>query len=531
MSLQNHNHAGSKSPNENRAALHPPLACTCMGHWSPNMQTQMGKRVAAIRDDGVAASSTTDFSKFHATKPSRKLNNGPGKGQKILIRGGNIITMSEKSGDYSPGDILIDGDRIVAIDHKIDALDAYVIDAKGMIVMPGMIDTHRHTWQSSVHALGPDWLLSEYFQFMRGVIGRVYRPEDLYIATQLGALEAIDSGITTLVDWAHLMNGPEHADASVMALQDTGIRAQFAYGNSNAGFEFPNDIRLNAKDAQRVRDQYFSSTDGLVSMALALRGPEFSDRDVWMDDFRAARDLGLPITVHVGASGTYANPVGQLNSEKLLGSDITHVHCVSLRDDEYKMIADTGGKVSISVEAEMHLGCGATPVSKMLANGIRPSISTDTPSVNSCDMFGALRTTLGTHRGSISQQMLDYPDEKTESRLTTGDMLEFATLRGAEATGLSGKVGQLVPGMQADIVLISYGRVGLFPLHSPTALVVMNATPSDVDTVLIAGKIMKRNGVLDVDHSALVRGAEDSVDYLYSQSKMHARPASYSLSE
>lgn len=531
MSVQSHNHTGNRSPGQDPVTLHPHLACTCMAHSVPSKLTPLHTQQATVQDHSVAASSTTDFSKFRATKPSRKLSDGPGKGQKILIRGGNIITMSEKSGDFSPGDILIDGDRIVAIDHKIDAPDAYVIDAKGMIVMPGMIDTHRHTWQSSVHALGPDWLLSEYFQFMRGVIGRVYRPEDLYIATQLGALEAIDSGITTLVDWAHLMNGPEHADASVKALQDTGIRAQFAYGNSNAGFEFPNDIRLNVKDAQRVRDQYLSSTDGLVSMALAIRGPEFSDRDVWMDDFQAARDLGLPITVHVGANGTYANSVGQLNDEKFLGPDITHVHCVSLKDEEYKMIADTGGKVSISVEAEMHLGCGATPVSKMLANGIRPSISTDTPSVNSCDMFGALRTTLGTHRGAISQQMLDYPDEKTESRLTTRDMLEFATLRGAEATGLSGKVGQLVPGMQADIVLVSYKRVGLFPLHNPTALVVMNATPSDVDTVLIAGKIMKRNGVLDVDHSALIREAEGSVDYLYSQSKMDPRPSSYSLSE
>jgi cytosine/adenosine deaminase-related metal-dependent hydrolase len=222
--------------------------------------------------------------------------------------------------------------------------------------------------------------------------------------------------------------------------------------------------------------------------------------------------------------------VGQLNKAKLLGPDITHVHCDSLKDDEYKMIADSGGTVSVSAESEMHLGCGITPVSRLLKHGIRPSISTDVPSVNSCDVLGALRITLGTHRGEISQQLLDHPNDKTESRLTTRDMLEFATVRGAAATGLSRKVGRLAPGMQADVVLISYKRIGLFPLHNPTALVVMHATPADVDTVLIAGKVLKRAGKLQgVDYAALMREAEASADYLYSQSKMDPRPASYAL--
>jgi 5-methylthioadenosine/S-adenosylhomocysteine deaminase len=189
-----------------------------------------------------------------------------------------------------------------------------------------------------------------------------------------------------------------------------------------------------------------------------------------------------------------------------------------LKDDEYKMIADSGGAVSVSAESEMHLGGGLTPVSKLLAHG------------NSCDIFGALRMTLGTHRGEISQQMLDHPDQKTESRLTTRDMLEFATVRGAATTGLSGKVGRLVPGMQADIVLISYKRVGLFPLHNPTALVVMYATPADVDTVLVAGRLLKHGGKLQqVDYAALMRDAEASANYLYSESKMDPRPASYAL--
>jgi 5-methylthioadenosine/S-adenosylhomocysteine deaminase len=509
------------SRRDERALTRP---CSCMGHWRPDRRRIM----TGVANAGLAAVGLAAFPSFDLTS-ARAAEGTPGKGQRTLIAGGNVVTMDKSSRDFTSGDILIEGDRIVAIDHTINAADAFVIDAKGMVVIPGMIDTHRHTWQSTVHAIGPDWLLSDYFRVMRGVLGPVYRPQDLYVATRLGALEAINSGTTTLVDWAHLMNTPAHADASVHALRDSNIRAVFGYGNSNAGFQLPNTIRLDAADAKRVRDQYFTSP-GLITMALALRGPDYSAKEVWMDDFKTARDLGLPITVHVGSNGSYSYSVGQLNEANLLGPDVTHVHCDSLKDDEYKMIADTGGTVSVSAEAEMHLGCGITPVSRLLAHGIRPSISTDVPSVNSCDVLGALRMTLGTHRGEISQQLLDHPNDKAEERLTTRDMLEFATVRGAAATGLTDKVGRLATGMQADIALISYKRVGLFPLHNLTALVVMYATPADVDTVIVAGKVLKRSGKLvGIDHAALMREAEASADYLYSQSKTESRPASFAL--
>ena len=510
---------------DEQAPTHHPRPCACMGHWRPDRRGLL----TGVAATGMAAATSVAAVRSFAPGSAQAAEGSPGNGQKILIKGGNVVTMNDDKRDFSPGDVLIDGDRIAAVDHKIDAADVFVIDAKGMIVIPGMIDTHRHTWQSTVHAVGPDWLLNDYFRVMRGVLGPVYRPQDLYVATRLGALEAIDSGTTTLVDWAHLMNTPAHADASVHALRDSNIRAVFGYGNSNAGFQLPNTIRLDAADAKRVRDQYFTGS-GLVTMALAVRGPDYSPEEVWMDDFKAARDLGLPITVHVGSNGSYSYSVGQLNKAKLLGPNITHVHCDSLKDEEYQMIADTGGAVSVSAESEMHLGCGITPIARLLAHGIRPSISTDVPSVNSCDVLGALRITLGTHRGEISQQLLDHPKEKTESRLTTRDMLEFATVRGAAATGLSSKVGRLAPGMQADVVLISYKRIGLFPLHNPTALVVMYATPADVDTVLVDGKVLKRGGKLQgIDYAALTREAEASADYLYSQSKMDPRPASFAL--
>ena len=524
----NHPLDASPSLSKYTGVLMPPRflrPCACMGHWRSETLNS-----TPLKTGSAATASQSASGRSSTKRQQNRSTQAPGKGQKILISQGLVVTMVEGSSDLVPGDVLIDADKIVAVDHKIDAAGAFVIDARNMVVIPGMIDTHRHTWQSTLHAVGPDWLLSDYFRVMRGVLGPVYRPEDLYAATYLGAVESIDSGITTLVDWAHLMNTPEHADTAVQALKDSGIRAVFAYGNSNTGFQLPNTIRLDAADAKRVRDQYLSDGSGLVTMALAVRGPDYSAPEVWLDDFKTAKTLGLPITVHVGSNGSYSYSVGQLYKEKLLGPNVTHVHCVSLRDDEYKMIAETGGTVSISVEAEMHLGCGATPLARLLANGIRPSISTDVPSVVSCDIFGALRTTLAAHRGDVSQQMLDSPGVQTVSRLTTRDMLEFGTVRGAAAAGLSSKVGRLAPGMQADIALISYKRIGLFPLHNPTALVVMNATPADVDTVLVAGSIRKRHGELqNVDYDHLVRECEASADYLYSQSKMNPRPAEYAL--
>ena len=241
------------------------------------------------------------------------------------------------------------------------------------------------------------------------------------------------SGTTTLVDWAHLMNTPAHADASVHALRDQHSR-RFRIRQQQCRLPAA-EHHPPRRGGRQARAGHISPAPVWSTMALAVRGPDYSPEEVWMDDFKAARALGLPITVHVGSNGSYSYSVGQLNKAKLLGPDITHVHCDSLKDDEYKMIADSGGTVSVSAESEMHLGCGITPVSRLLTHGIRPSISTDVPSVNSCDVLGALRITLGTHRGEISQQLLDHPNDKQKSRLTTRDMLEFATVRGAAATG------------------------------------------------------------------------------------------------
>ncbi len=196
------------------------------------------------------------------------------------------------------------------------------------------MDTHRHTWESLIRATGPDWSHAQYFTGVRTVMGGLYTPEDNYVGNLLGALEALDSGITTLYDWSHNNNSPEHADASVEGLKDSGIRGVFAYGNSNAEWFPPNTIATNYDDIRRVRKQHFPSDDGLVTMAVAARGPQFTTLDITEKDFRTARDLGVRITVHVGDGlWGFSRPLVQLQSRGLLGDDTTYVHCNTIGDE------------------------------------------------------------------------------------------------------------------------------------------------------------------------------------------------------
>ena len=219
---------------------------------------------------------------------------------RTLIRNATIITVDPKIGDLHRGDILIDGTKIAAVAPSIPADGAEIIDATNRIAIPGFIDTHRHTWESLLRAAGPDWSLGQYFTGVRVVMGGLYTPDDNYVANLLGAYEALDSGVTTLYDWSHNNNSPDHADAVVQGLKDSGIRAVFGYGNANAEWFPPNELPTNYADLRRVRKEHFSSDDGLVTMAFAARGPQFTTLDITESDFRTARDLGIRITVHVG---------------------------------------------------------------------------------------------------------------------------------------------------------------------------------------------------------------------------------------
>jgi 5-methylthioadenosine/S-adenosylhomocysteine deaminase len=260
-------------------------------------------------------------------------------GTKTLIRGGTVLTMDPAVGNLSGGDVLVEDDTIVAVEHEISA-DAEVLDAAGSIVIPGFVDTHRHTWEAAIRGCAPNATLDDYFVEVLDTFAPVYRPEDVRASNVAGSLECLNAGITTLVDWSHINNTPEHPDAGVTGLQETGIRALYAYGSANtslAAYWFDSEIAIPGDDVRRIRDAYFASDGGLLTMGLATRGPGFCQEQVVRSEWALARELDIPITIHV-AMGRLAGRFGmikQLSDYGLLGPDTTYIHCCHFSDEEW----------------------------------------------------------------------------------------------------------------------------------------------------------------------------------------------------
>ncbi|WP_326596629.1 amidohydrolase family protein [Streptomyces sp. NBC_01803] len=414
---------------------------------------------------------------------------------RTLVAGGLVLTQDPALGDLPAADILIEDGTIRAIGPALETPGgAEVIDASDMIVMPGFTDTHRHTWQTAVRHTYADIDPLQYFAEMLGPVGAAYTPEDVYLGTLLGALSALDAGITTLVDWAHVMNTPGHADAAVQALTESGIRAVFAHGWPLTP-EWTRDSALpHPADIRRLKERYVASDDQLLTLAMAARGPEMARPDVWLADLRLARDLGIRTTVHVGAYAHNAHhrAVARLRDAGVLGPDLTFIHCCRSHDDEIAMIADAGASVSLGVHCELNSpGMGDIPLDRILAAGLRPGLSGDTETKCAGDMFTQMRLLLAYHRswtGGGHSRLKDPPP------LGTRDVLEFATLAGARVAGLGDLTGSLTPGKQADLILIRANDLNLAPVTDPAAAVVLAAHPGNVDTVLVAGRPVKRGG-------------------------------------
>jgi cytosine/adenosine deaminase-related metal-dependent hydrolase len=324
--------------------------------------------------------------------------------ERHLLRNGTVITMDDTLGDFDRADVLVSGGTIEAVAPDLGAADAQVIDASDMIVMPGMVDTHRHTWQAVLRGIAADWTLGQYMTGLHLGLSALFTPEDTYAGNLLGAVEALDSGITTMLDWSHNVNTPAHSDAAVQGLCDSGIRAIFAHGGGADMYQVPSTVPHD-EDVRRVRDRYFSSGDQLCTMAMALRGPQFATLDVTESDLRLARELGLPVTLHVG-DGEWgrSRPVTRMRERGLLGPDITYVHCNTLADDELRDIADSGGSVSIAPDIEMQMGHGWPATGRLTRVGIRPGLSIDTCVSNSGHMFGTMQICLATQRALDNQE-------------------------------------------------------------------------------------------------------------------------------
>ncbi len=424
--------------------------------------------------------------------------------RRILIKGGYVISLDNSLGEVEGGDVLIDGGRIAEIGKNISAPDAEVVDAHAKVVLPGLIDTHRHTWETLTRSWISEGDLAVYQKVINGLLGPRFRPEDVYIGNLLGALGALNSGITTMLDWSHIMNSPAHADAAIKGLADSGMRSVFAYGYSPIpGFDAqPGAEERRTADLRRVHGQYFQSADQLMTLAVAGR----NDVQKAIADIKLARELGLRTTLHITSPGK----ITALDKAGMLGPDLTYVHTVGREatDDEYKLMAAHGGTISTSSATEMMSGHGFPSAQRWLEHGLRPSFSVDNETRMPSDLFAQMRALV------ISDHMLESDRARKEGGRPTlipvRDVLEFATIEGARATGLDKKVGTLTPGKRADLIVVDLDDISLIPSVDPVATVVLRVNTANVSWVFVDGKAKKRDGKLvDVD-MAHVRSLVDS---------------------
>jgi cytosine/adenosine deaminase-related metal-dependent hydrolase len=428
-----------------------------------------------------------------------------------LIKGGIVLSLDPDVGDFTNGDVLIEGDKIVAVGKGLANGEVEVIDASGMIVIPGFVDSHRHIWEGILRNIGTDVPLegrTSYISFVLRTLAPAYRPEDVYAGNMVSAIGAIDAGVTTLLDWSHIQSSPAHTDAGIQALEDSGLRAVFAYG-------FPWWGKWEERQPSwfvRAANEHFSTKDQMLTLALAAPGPEFTDFEVARDHWKLARETDARITVHVGV-GTYGleKKIQRFGEAGLLGPDTTYIHCTSLNDTEIQMIVDTGGTVSLAVPVEMMMGHGMPPIQKFLDRGLRPSLSVDVETNVPSDMFNQMRSTLALQRALASVG--------GGSPASAREVLTYATVEGARANGLDAKVGTLTPGKQADVVMLRVDRLNVTPLNDPYTAVVAGMDTGNVDTVLINGRVMKQSGkLLYVDWNAVKRMVDESRNYVLEKS-------------
>jgi cytosine/adenosine deaminase-related metal-dependent hydrolase len=440
-----------------------------------------------------------------------------GRTGRLLIKNGFVVTLDRTTGEGTRQDVLVERGRIVEIGPHLAAADAAVIDATNTVVMPGFIDTHRHTWEGLLRNDFPDLSYSDYFKYVFYGIGPAYRPEDVYAGTLVSMLGAIDAGITTLLDFAHIQNSPAHTDASIHALRDSGMRAVFGYGYpTNGATHWYLDKRQSRypEDLARIMPQYFNSNDQLVTLCLAVEGPGSVPDDVTLMQWKAARDAGIRISVHAGSATKRGFYEPFANVPGFFGSDTTYIHCCAFSETEWKLIADSGGTVSISPGSEMPMGHGMTAIQPALDHGIRPSLSVDVETTEPGDFFTTIRLTLYLQRQLINIRKLKGETDLPKW-LTARDVLQLATIEGARACGLEHRTGTLTVGKEADIILLRTDRINVIPLNDPIGAVAEGMDTSNVDTVIVKGRLLKRHGQLlgvDVPQiAALVNASRDAV--------------------
>ncbi|MBN9623338.1 MAG: amidohydrolase family protein [Actinobacteria bacterium] len=433
---------------------------------------------------------------------------------RLLIEGASVVTLDPKLGDFAEGDILIEDDAIVAVGPDLGVTDAEVIDGRGQIAIPGFANTHLHTWQHSLRGVCADWTVKDYVRCWRIHLGPMYRPEDMYVGNYAGALDALNAGVTLVVDYCHNVVTRDHGREALRGLRDAGVRALFGLAYTpvlDHGFAAAPSFEVENPDlpdhdsrvafAKQLAGEEFSSKDGLVTLAIIPQEIEIARS--WDDvvvEFNSARDLDAQISIHANQSltGHRWEDVRKLHKADLLGPDILFVHATFSAADELKAIADAGASVSVAPETEMQMGMGFPITAKLIELGVAPSLGVDITSNGSGDMFAQMRLALQVGRMLGDQPYYERNTMPEDVSLTTRQALEWATINGAKGAGLGDVTGTLTPGKQADVVLIDCNHFNLigWDKSDPVGTVVMQANAGNVGTVTVGGKVVKRDGAM-----------------------------------
>lgn len=415
----------------------------------------------------------------------------PGERSDYLIKGGSVVSVDPQVGILPAGDVLVRDGVIADVGADVPADGAEVIDASRMIVMPGLVETHFHMWSS----LGRNFIMDDGFEYFpaKWATASLYEPEDFYRSVKLGLVDAVNSGITTVHNWSHNTRTPAHADAELAAHRDTRVRARYSYGHPDG---LAVDQPLDFTDVDRVQGEWFGSSsplEGLVHLGINLRGPDLGEYDVFVAEMEDVRKRRLPVCIHTMQGGETAVSAPDLEQKGYLGPDFLIAHFLAATEADREAMARTRTPLTYAVHSELRLGEAGDPrtaLLKMLAAGVSVSLSVDATSIAPVNLFEAMNVAWNM---GIPWQGTDTADFEPVSLRRC---IELTTIGGARALGLQDSIGSLTPGKRADVILIRVDDINIAPAADVESAIVRSATPANVDTVMIDGRILKRGGDL-----------------------------------
>ncbi|MDH3499246.1 MAG: amidohydrolase family protein [Acidimicrobiia bacterium] len=413
--------------------------------------------------------------------------------QSFLIRGGCVLSLDPKVGNHPRADVLIENGRVREVGEGLRSREAELVEAADTIVMPGFVDTHRHAWMSLFRNLGAPQ--SDGLDSSDAGLAHPFEPDDIYAATLIGLLGALEAGITTVVDWSDIAAGDEYADAASQAHADSGVRTVFVHAaRANAAHQERGDREASLRRLMTAGPSVSPRTTLAFGSADLVRG----NMDRIEGEFALGRSLGLHIHAHAGLRAADQGLLAELAGKKLLGDDVTLVHCSRVSEEDLDGAAAAGASISLNPSTEMAGDLGSPPIQEILNRKIRIGLGVDDERLAPGDIFAQMRA-------AISVQHATYFDLKLAGKaglpnlLTTRELIRYATVDGAHVAGVGDTAGTLTPGKQADVIILRTDRPNIFPVNDPIGAVVWGMDTSNIDWVFVGGRALMRNGVLEPD--------------------------------